>query len=160
MKEEHWSKTCEHEQAHWTRFLCMSSETGQRTSRQINIRKQCTVCGYFIEQSKRCFHPDWENYPEFDYELRKRISDECWQGVSSLPPPELMEEEFDYDKYLQSDEWKKLRKLVFKRCDNVCEGCGVSRAQQVHHLTYKRIGDELLFDLVGVCNSCHEYIHE
>ena len=40
----------------------------------------------------------------------------------------------------------------------MCEGCGVRRAAQVHHLTYEHVGDELLFELVAVCGQCHDRI--
>ena len=28
----------------------------------------------------------------------------------------------------------------------------------VHHVTYERVGHELLDDLRGVCNGCHEFL--
>jgi phage terminase large subunit GpA-like protein len=45
------------------------------------------------------------------------------------------------------------------RCHRVCEHCGERRAVQAHHLTYERLGDELLTDLLAVCLECHEEIH-
>lgn len=30
--------------------------------------------------------------------------------------------------------------------------------QSVHHLTYERIGDELMSDLLAVCNPCHDWL--
>ena len=38
--------------------------------------------------------------------------------------------------------------------------CRKKPATQVHHLTYKRVGREMLFDLVAVCADCHEVVHE
>jgi len=160
VRQEHWSTTCRHKQKHWTQFLCVSHATGQRTPQQIFIREQCLSCGDSIRQSSKRKHPEWENYPEFDYELRERIKNERWRGIISAPPVEELDEGFDYREYLQSTEWKNLRKLVFKRCNNVCEGCGTAPTRQVHHLTYARIGNEFLFDLVGVCAPCHRRIHE
>jgi hypothetical protein len=31
--------------------------------------------------------------------------------------------------------------------------------REVHHLTYARLGDEPLSDLLGLCKSCHRAIH-
>lgn len=64
-----------------------------------------------------------------------------------------------YEAHLQSHRWRELRAMVLKRCNRVCEGCGAREAVQAHHLTYERLGDEMLFDLVGVCLICHEKIH-
>jgi 5-methylcytosine-specific restriction endonuclease McrA len=64
-----------------------------------------------------------------------------------------------YDGYLESDEWRQRRQRVLRRAGGVCEGCGERTANQVHHLTYDRVGGEMLFDLVAVCDSCHRRIH-
>jgi len=65
----------------------------------------------------------------------------------------------NYSEYLNSDQWKRKRKLVMERSNGVCEGCGVYKANQVHHLSYRRLGNEMLFDLVALCRSCHMAIH-
>jgi len=64
-----------------------------------------------------------------------------------------------YKKYLNSEDWSKRRALVMARCNQVCEGCGVSPASQTHHLTYDHVGYEFLFELVGVCKECHARVH-
>jgi hypothetical protein len=65
-----------------------------------------------------------------------------------------------YDEYLESEQWAKKRSLVFKRAKCVCEGCGEAVATEVHHLSYKHVGDEFLFELVALCHACHERWHE
>lgn len=65
----------------------------------------------------------------------------------------------DYDKYLQSDEWAARRTLVLKRAAGVCEGCGCDSPAQVHHLSYAHVGFEFLFELVALCDPCHQRIH-
>jgi predicted HNH restriction endonuclease len=65
----------------------------------------------------------------------------------------------EYEAHLASDKWKAIRRKVLARCRSVCEGCGERPAVHVHHLTYKRLGREMLFDLAGVCKQCHEAIH-
>src|SRR5262249_28732406 len=64
-----------------------------------------------------------------------------------------------YDQYMESDEWRSRRNKVFKRAGGKCEGCLERHATQVHHLTYRRFGAELLFDLVAVCDECHTICH-
>lgn len=65
----------------------------------------------------------------------------------------------EYNEYLRSDAWAKKRNRVLARCKGICEGCGDRRATQVHHLTYDHVYDELLFELVGICDQCHERAH-
>ena len=70
---------------------------------------------------------------------------------------------FDYQVYLASREWAVRREAVRKRSGNRCERtledqrC-VGQQESVHHLTYARIGNELLEDLLGVCNDCHKWL--
>lgn len=63
------------------------------------------------------------------------------------------------ENYMASPRWRNLRQLVIARCNNRCEGCGQSAVAHVHHKTYDHLGDELLFELVGLCAECHEKAH-
>lgn len=65
-----------------------------------------------------------------------------------------------YDEHLKTDAWRRMRSLVFRRAQGLCEGCGQTAPTQVHHLTYEHLGQEFLFELVAVCDSCHERVHE
>jgi len=67
----------------------------------------------------------------------------------------------EYAKYLESSEWKAKRELVAKGRNNICEKCGkvVFINYQVHHLTYERIFNEELSDLLFLCGGCHYKIH-
>lgn len=65
-----------------------------------------------------------------------------------------------YNRYLQTPEWRERRRRVMARANGICEGCGEREATQVHHLTYTRVGHEMLFDLVAVCDACHRTIHQ
>lgn len=66
----------------------------------------------------------------------------------------------NYSKYLRSVEWKEKREQVMQRAGRLCEGCRSAPADEVHHLTYEHVGHEFLFELVAVCHSCHERLHE
>lgn len=66
----------------------------------------------------------------------------------------------EYDRYLQSAEWKRKRDLVIQRAGGICEGCGINRATQAHHLHYEHLYNEFLWELKAVCRECHERVHE
>lgn len=63
-----------------------------------------------------------------------------------------------YNAYLQTDRWAIKRAAVLKR-DPICKACEVAPSEQAHHLTYEHVGDEPLYELIGVCCRCHEKIH-
>lgn len=65
-----------------------------------------------------------------------------------------------YRAYLRSEGWRWRRARVLSRAKGRCEGCGVADATEVHHLTYARVGQEMLFDLVAICHPCHEAVTE
>lgn len=72
-----------------------------------------------------------------------------------------MAKQFVYGEYLASREWAVLKEAVRKRSGDMCErNRPVHQApyQSTHHLTYERIGHELLTDLQAVCTPCHEYL--
>lgn len=64
-----------------------------------------------------------------------------------------------YNAYLKTTEWRLKRQAVLTRANNWCEGCAARPATQVHHLSYDHVGNELLFELVAVCDECHQRIH-
>lgn len=64
----------------------------------------------------------------------------------------------DYHEYMASREWALLKREVKKRSLGICERCGRAPAAQVHHLNYRRVGNEKLTDLQHVCEGCHEYL--
>ena len=65
----------------------------------------------------------------------------------------------DYASYMRSPAWHKLRRQVIRRGNGVCERFGKWPVVNAHHLTYIRLGRELLSDLQGVCSKCHEELH-
>ena len=64
-----------------------------------------------------------------------------------------------YNDYLASEEWRIKRFTVLERDGFLCQKCLVRHATQVHHLSYDRVGDEALDDLVSLCGGCHTKIH-
>jgi len=65
-----------------------------------------------------------------------------------------------YNAYLQTTEWRMRRQAVLTRDNYLCQGCRVRRATQVHHLTYDHVGNEFLFELVAICETCHTRLHD
>jgi len=76
----------------------------------------------------------------------------------------------NYYKYIQSDRWQEKRSQYYSsKMNNLfsmngswkCICCMKSNIPlDLHHRTYKRLGNERLLDLVTVCRECHEMIHE
>ena len=60
----------------------------------------------------------------------------------------------NYSRYLVTRRWQARRRLVLMRDGGRCRRCG-RRGNQVHHLTYERVGHEHLDDLVLLCGPCH-----
>jgi hypothetical protein len=93
------------------------------------------------------------NYRKTKFELEKAISDLILEHKNN-------DRNEWYKEYLSSPEWRAKRRLVFDRCNWVCEGCGRSSTEVAHHTTYKNVGNEFLFELVGLCRNCHDSYHD
>jgi hypothetical protein len=103
------------------------------------------------------------NLPPWDEGIPRRWSERRnrhWQQHYEARRAEEQDEwNRRYDEHINSDKWRDLRRRVLARAKGTCEGCGQAPAAHVHHLTYKRLGAEMLFDLAAVCLDCHESIH-
>lgn len=64
-----------------------------------------------------------------------------------------------YHDYLDSEAWKTKRALVLNRDRHQCQGCCQKPATTIHHLTYDNVFNEPLYDLVSLCDECHEKAH-
>jgi len=65
----------------------------------------------------------------------------------------------DYETYIRSRAWQVVRRAIILRCKGICERCKRWPVANVHHLTYERLGCELMSDLLGVCSLCHRELH-
>lgn len=67
----------------------------------------------------------------------------------------------NYQTYLKSAHWQKVRRAALKRAGLRCQICNESGVQlDVHHRTYERLGNEFDSDLTVLCNSCHGKFHD
>lgn len=60
---------------------------------------------------------------------------------------------------LMSSHWAQIRRDARELSGGRCEMCR-GPGEEVHHLTYERLGHETLDDVMVVCFDCHEQIHD
>lgn len=149
---------CTHNHSVLTRFL--------QTNGVYSYRFQCQVCFQPVGNNQKK-PDDHESLPVFDVSKRDAWHQAAYRSGLLKWQQEAAEKAAAADKawrerynaHMNSPEWFALRRKVLDRAGGTCEGCGVRKATQVHHLTYARLGREMLFDLVAVCSQCHESIH-
>ena len=78
---------------------------------------------------------------------------------STLYPNSRRMDTAEYHSYLQSPEWKSKVSLIKQR-DKVCQLTGATTQLEVHHITYDRLGNEDLSDLVLLSRSAHQFVHD
>jgi 5-methylcytosine-specific restriction endonuclease McrA len=129
------------------------------------VRSQCLDCGKATTTALKK-----DMWPEDRGQWDDDLSNRAWAEVShKLGRLDLRraakwqqiqrDRSSEYAEYLRSDEWLARRQLVMERDAFKCQGCLKRHATQVHHKNYDSIYDELLFDLVSVCDDCHRKIH-
>lgn len=129
----------------------------------VQLVMQCRTCGDAVgspvgrKEAERLYAID--KLPPFDPEIRVAFDVRSFAEYEEKRGRQKREFDDWYATYRGSPEWKRRRDLVMRRCGGICEGCGESPAAVVHHLTYDHVGDELLFELVGVCDRCHDRAH-
>jgi len=130
---------------------------------RIFIVKQCSNCNY--QPSGKYKKSDIEN---LDYkinigEIKESLPDTNWEEYRVYRNFELNQEGLkrreEYNDYLKSDKWYKIRQVVLERDNFLCQGCLENRATDVHHKNYNTLFNEVLFDLISVCRTCHLKIH-
>jgi hypothetical protein len=136
---------------------------------------QCRICGKNIGRIKKAELTDRDRTEavSFDESLRTKRHERWLQRYEELNKDwfrrnvEKQKEERrrksetwfnSYSDYLSSEKWRSKSQLVIMR-DKICQACLRNPATQAHHKTYDNVGDEPLFDLVGVCKPCHEKLH-
>lgn len=127
---------------------------------------QCLRCGSHVRALSKddlvvrnlATHP-----PEFETGLAERYWQERFERRRALWESRKVERQESYRVYLLTTTWREKRQQRPRfdrgRCRAQLNGC-TDVATEVHHLTYAHLGNEPLFDLVSVCDSCHAQITE
>ena len=68
--------------------------------------------------------------------------------------------ESEYHRYLQSQRWRTLARAVRMRAKGKCEICRRADGWECAHLTYDRIFQEPLSDLLWLCRKCHRELDD
>ena len=66
-----------------------------------------------------------------------------------------------YRKYLQSEDWQRIRENILCRDEFKCRLCGANTNLHVHHIRgiHRFHESEYPEDLVTLCERCHTMIH-
>lgn len=69
-----------------------------------------------------------------------------------------------YEEYLKTRHWALFRRMIADKRGWVCEKCGkkIDNAwdYNIHHKTYKRVGNEKESDVMFLCPDCHKALHK
>lgn len=151
---------------------CQSTRHQLRAKTALNkalmVAYQCLDCGHKIENwiQHATLPMPVESLPAWDEQLAEQ-----WYAARNTTFTERQKQldviraQFDatwwtdYTAYLKTEKWRSKRALVMQRAGGWCQGCQKAEATQVHHLTYKHVTDELLWELVAVCDACHDRVH-
>jgi hypothetical protein len=141
-------KICEHE---WIKLkVKIANNTFQG-------RQGCKIC-YSVDP-KIYKLKDFINEKESDlqkiHDYRRKIDDLFWNRLKFLQTKYHEKFEQRYENYIKSIQWKLKRDEILLRDKITCQICG-NRATEVHHLTYKHLESEYLFELISLCAKCHE----
>lgn len=66
----------------------------------------------------------------------------------------------EYSAYLLSDQWKAKRDARLAINSGTCSACSKTKGIHVHHLTYARIFNEDMADLLPLCEEHHAQIEQ
>jgi hypothetical protein len=114
----------------------------------------CPACG--AESGKKCFRNDRQGTKKSHHNERIVV----YKGTLASPVKSNTEWRERYNAYItKSATWQDKRNERLALDGNRCQGCGSLVNLNVHHLNYRRLGNEQMRDLVTVCETCHEKIH-
>ncbi len=127
----------------------------------IQYMHQCDACGESMSQAIQKVEavkinrdiPNWDKGRQTEYRQKRQESraEEKEKRVKIYTK--------EYYAYLKSEAWRLKRKAVIEREDNLCQGCANHHIEDVHHVTYDNVGEEFLFQLMGLCKNCHSRVH-
>lgn len=131
------------------------------------IRIQCDNCGGCLEMTKPLKRSEYEEKTrgEFskerfkNWKLEKQIEkNNIYEFTKYLK--DSKSSFYQYNIYLLSEHWRNLRIIALERDKYICQFCKLEPATEVHHLTYKNLGNESLDELISYCRVCHGKVHD
>ncbi len=72
----------------------------------------------------------------------------------------------NYHAYIKSEQWRKKRLKRLKMDGFCCQfrvgrfKCGAKNNLEVHHLSYKNLGNERFKELITLCSLHHKRVHK
>lgn len=130
------------------------------------IRVQCDICGGCLNMKKPLSHEKYSHLTKGEFSTERfnnwktsKNSEQEYIFETSKNLKFLNSNYGRYTTHLQSFYWKKIRAQALSRDRNLCQSCKKSAAQDVHHLTYRNLGQEKVEDLLSLCRRCHEIMH-
>jgi nucleoside 2-deoxyribosyltransferase len=67
----------------------------------------------------------------------------------------------NYQEYLQSEHWAKVKSDALSRANHKCQLCGKNSVPvHVHHNNYKNLYKETSADVIALCSECHSKFHD
>lgn len=160
-------------------FACAHTSTAVVRFMQRNgvpvVRCQCQRCGAQVGGTLPKAQYNVSALPEWNEALREK-----WSQARSERSQEIYEQQRaaetaewfrQYNSYLKSEHWQRIRKLVLKRDDYTCQSCfrkvvpniyPVDDRAEVHHQSYdayNRLGYSFPFECVTLCHDCHRRFH-
>lgn len=136
----------------------------EKSNGDFMLKKQCKNCGNHAGKTFKFEEIGGKNnlnkIPLYDLEKQELFYERQRIANNKKYQSELEEKRKDYYAYLKSEKWKAKRIKVLHRDKYICQACLTNTATDVHHLTYKHIYNEPMFDLVSICRPCHEKLHD
>lgn len=122
---------------------------------------QCQRCGKWEAVKKTSLTWDQRREAvEFDPDRSKAFWSERMESLNQQRQEKNQKWWDEYTAYLLTPKWHDKRTRVLARDNHLCQACLKRKATQAHHLTYKHVFNEPLFDLVAVCEVCHQAVHQ
>lgn len=135
-------------------YNCQHTQTEIR-EKGSHVAHMCLRCGAIVGTwLKHDRHPG--RFKPWDENLHLRFMEEQRKVFAQRSQERQQEFWNALNNRLSRPDWQTLRQLVRDRENGICQGCRTRLGSQAHHLTYKRLGHELIMDLAWLCNDCHE----
>ena len=129
-------------------------------------KRQCLTCGaatssFVPKTTAPVGVRDWDDaLQEGTWAARREESRKRHEDAQAFAISEDAVWRAKYQAHMRSPAWAAIRQKVKQREGGWCQGCGMrAESGEAHHVDYRRMGHELLFDLRWVCHACHDRCH-